>query len=155
MARQREIDPFDLPNCPYYLISRVTLCVTSALKRDFAAAGVGSVKPAYLGVLMSLWQQDGIKVVDLARRAGLETSTMTGLLDRMERDNLLSRAADLTDRRAHRIHLTEAGREVKDAVMGVLERTLGSVFEGISDNDLAVTTSVLRQVLANAREGNQ
>ena len=81
-------------DCPYYLISRVTLVVTSALKKGFTEAGVTAVKPAYLGVLLTLWREDGLKVIDLGRKAGLEPSTMTGLLDRMERDTLLYREAD-------------------------------------------------------------
>ena len=80
-----EIDPEE---CPYYLITRVSLGATAAMKRGFIEAGIGFVRPAYLGSLMSLWREDGLKVIDLGRRAGLEPSTMTGLLDRMERITL-------------------------------------------------------------------
>ena len=100
---------FELTDCPYYLISRATLVVTAALRRGMAEAGVGHVRPAYVGVLMSLWRDDGLKVGELGRRAGLEPSTMTGLLDRMERDGLLERGPDPTDRRALRILLTQKG----------------------------------------------
>ncbi len=101
----------DTVNCPYYLVSRVTLVVTSALKKGLAAAGVGDVKPAYLGALFALWKEDGLKVVELGRRSGLEASTMTGLIDRMEHDGLVERRDDATDRRVQRINLTEKGRE--------------------------------------------
>ena len=57
--------------CPFYLISRVTLQVTSALKKGLAEMGLDHVKPAYLGVLLCLWQQDRRIVVDLARCAPL------------------------------------------------------------------------------------
>ena len=74
------------PDCPYYLISRSMLAVTSLLKKGFANEGINTIKPAYLSVLLSLWNEDGLKGNELGRRAGLEPSTMTGLLDRMERD---------------------------------------------------------------------
>ena len=111
-------EPID---CPYYLISRATLVATAALKRALADAGVGQIRPAYLGVLMSLWKKDGLKMVDLGRRAGLEPSTMTGLLDRMERDDLVVRVPDPDDRRAYRIQLTELGRHVEEPVHRVVE----------------------------------
>ena len=98
-----EIDPEE---CPYYLITRVSLGATAAMKRGFAEAGIGFVRPAYLGSLMSLWREDGLKVIDLGRRAGLEPSTMTGLLDRMERDGLVERRPDPADRRVLKIFLT-------------------------------------------------
>ena len=148
----------EVPNptdCPYYLVSRVTLLATSALKRGLAASGVKQVKPAYLGVLMSLWQEDGPKVIELGRRAGLESSTMTGLLDRMERDKLVARSADLQDRRAQRIFLTELGRSVKNPVLKVVNRTLAKLFGGIPEEELLRTKDLLQRVLANEREGNK
>ena len=142
-------------DCIYYLISRVSLTVTASLKKEFASAGVGQVTPAYLGVLISLWREDGLKVVDLGRSAGLEPSTMTGLLDRMERDGLLTRAADPNDRRAQRIFLTDAGREVREPIRRVVETTLETVFDGISDDDISKTIHFLRRVLANVHGGGK
>lgn len=149
-----DLTNFNIPDCPYYLISRANLVVSSALKRGFADAGVSRVRPAYLGVLIALWTEDGLKAVDLARRAGLETSSMTGLLDRMERDQLVRRDPDPSDRRAHRIHLTEEGRAIRDSVTNVVEEVLSTVFRGIPDDQLAGTKDILRRVLANAKEGN-
>ena len=139
--------------CPYYLISRVTLVVTSALKRGFAEACVEQVKPAYLGVLLSLWQEDRLQVARLGRRAGLEPSTMTGLLDRMERDGLVRRVADPRDRRAQRICLTPEGRNIQATVMDVVDRILSNVFEGIPTEQIKTAKNLLRQVLANTHKG--
>lgn len=139
--------------CPYYLISRVTLVVTSALKKGFAEAGVEQVKPAYLGVLLSLWQEDGLQVARLGRRAGLEPSTMTGLLDRMERDGLAKRVADPRDRRAQRICLTTEGRNIQDTVTVVVDRILSKVFEGIPAEQIKAAKDILRQVLGNTHKG--
>ena len=36
----------DVKECPYYLVSRATLVITSALKRALSEAGVGQVRPA-------------------------------------------------------------------------------------------------------------
>ena len=147
-----DTNPID---CPYYLISRVTLVVTSALKKGFAKAGVTPIKPAYLGVLLTLWREDGLKVIDLGRKAGLEPSTMTGLLDRMERDTLLYREADPSDRRAQRIYLTTTGRKTKVPVLKVVDEVLAGVFNGIDEKEISNTKIVLQHVLTNAQEGNR
>ena len=139
-------DPID---CPYYLISRSSLAVTAELKQEFAVAGVERVRPSYLGVLMSLWLDDGLNAAELGRRAGLEPSTMTGMLDRMERDDLLTRKADPEDRRAHRIYLTDSGRRIREPVLAVVNKTLARVLEGVSGADLARVKETLRHVLAN------
>ena len=141
-----------LKECPYYLISRVSLAVTAALKKEFASSGVGRVKPAYLCVLMSLWQEDGLKVIELGKKAGLEASSMTGLLDRMERDGLVNRTTDPRDRRVLRIYLSKTGQNVRTSVLKVVDDVLADVFAGISKEDISQTKNLLRHVLANAHE---
>jgi DNA-binding MarR family transcriptional regulator len=144
--------PNKLSECPYYLISRVNLVVMAALKKGFAAAGIKEVKPAYLCVLMSLWQADGLKVIELGKKAGLEPSTMTGLLDRMERDELVVRTTDPNDRRVLRINLTRSGRQVRDPVLKVVDRVLTDIFAGIKADDISQTKTLLRHVIASAHE---
>ncbi len=135
--------------CPYYLISRSTLAVTARLKQQFASAGLDGIRPSYLGVLLSLWHEDALTSAELGRRAGLEPSTMTGLLDRMERDRLVVRAADPGDRRVQRICLTQFGRQVRKPVLTAVDTTLGEVLDGVSEEDLVRVKETLRVVLAN------
>lgn len=53
---------------------------------------------------------DGISQVDLARRVGLDASTLVRLIDILEGRGLVERAPDPRDRRARRLLLTAAGR---------------------------------------------
>ncbi len=139
-------DPTD---CPYYLVSRATLAVTAELRRGLGEAGVGQVRASYLGVLMALWRQDDLQVGELGRRAGLEPSTMTGLLDRMGRDGLLERQADPSDRRALRVRLTSRGWALRAPVMTTVEGTLQRVLRDIPADQLQAAKSALRQILMN------
>lgn len=142
----------DVEECPYYLITRASLAVTAAMKRRFSAAGIGFVRPAYLGSLMSLWREDGLKMIDLGRKAGLEPSTMTGLLDRMERDGLVERRPDPADRRVLKIFLTAAGAGARDAVVRIVDETLSGVFAGIDAGEIEALKGLMRQVLTNTKE---
>lgn len=139
-------------DCPFYLVSRVTLAAASFLKKGFELAGLSQVKPAYMGVLLALWQEDGLKVVELAQLVGLEPSTMTGLIDRMERDNLLFRAPDINDRRVQLICLSEAGKTIKPSAMAVVNQVMAEVFKGIAEKDLLHMMDLLRQILSNTDE---
>jgi len=137
------------PDCPYYLISRSMLAVTSHLKKGFANEGIGTIKPAYLGVLLALWDEDGLRANELGKRAGLEPSTMTGLLDRMERDGVLKRKPDPNDRRANRIHLTKEGFNAEVSATKVVSNTLEKVLNTLDDKDIETTKNVLRTILQN------
>ncbi len=139
--------------CPFYLITRASLAATACLKRALAAAGAADVRPTYLVVLMSLWQEDGLKVIELGRRAGLEPSTMTGLLDRMERDGFVLRCPDPADRRAHRVRLTERANLVRGAAEEAVEKSLDTVLKGVDSEDLDRMQLVLQTILANTDRG--
>lgn len=75
---------------------------------------------------------------------------MTGVLDRMERDGLLTRSSDPEDRRVHRIHLTAKGHDAKESVGDVVDRALAKMLDGIEAAELVAFKQTLRQVLANA-----
>ncbi|MEW5734458.1 MAG: MarR family transcriptional regulator [Thermodesulfobacteriota bacterium] len=147
------MDIFTKPEeCPYYLLSRASLTATAALRRGFSSAGVENVRPAYMGVLLALWLEDGLKVLDLSRRAGLEPSTMTGLLDRMERDGLLTRTPDPDDRRAQRICLTPDGLSARDPIMKAVDETLARIMAGLSDEEVETMKRLLRIIISNTGE---
>ncbi|MFQ5352286.1 MAG: MarR family winged helix-turn-helix transcriptional regulator [Candidatus Binatia bacterium] len=150
--RSRHAEPIVPAECLYYLISRATLVATSVLKHELADCGAIQVRPSYLGVLMTLWSTDGLGVVELGRRAGLEPSTMTGLLDRMQRDGLLLRVADPKDRRALQISLTEDGKRLQRPVLTAVSEALARATEGFSEEELSTTKDVLRRFLVNMQE---
>jgi DNA-binding MarR family transcriptional regulator len=141
-------------DCPYYLVTRVSLAATSVFKKVFADAGLTELKPAYIGTLMCLWNEDGLKLIELGRRAGLEPSTMTGLIDRMERDDLVKRVPDPDDRRVLNIFLTDAGCAIEDTMARAVDRVMAQVLSGIGDDDVTHLKDTLRKVLANLHEEN-
>ena len=53
----------------------------------------------------------------LAEQAGVSRATMTGLLNGLQRDGLVSRVTDMTDRRQSRVRLTGKGQKKLDEVM--------------------------------------
>ena len=106
-------------------------------------------KPAYLGVLMILWDQDGLQASKLGKKVGLEPSSMTGMIDRMERDGLIERQSDPNDRRALKIFLTKKGRTAQTPVTKVVDEALTSMFEGISDQEMETTKKVLKRFIEN------
>ena len=69
---------------------------------------LGITYPQYL-VLMVLWENNGLTVNDISEKLILNTNTLTPLLKRMEKQQLLSRRRDVADERKVLISLTEKG----------------------------------------------
>jgi DNA-binding MarR family transcriptional regulator len=60
-------------------------------------------------VIMWLGTDGPLTMGELAKRAGITEKTITGVVDRLERDDLLARTRDQADRRVVRVALTKKG----------------------------------------------
>ena len=76
-------------------------------------AEYGLTYPQYL-VLLVLWEKDGQPVNDIAKRLFLETNTVTPLLQRMEKEGLLTRAKGKKDARQMIVSLSWKGKSLQD-----------------------------------------
>ncbi|TAL38524.1 MAG: MarR family transcriptional regulator [Spirochaetes bacterium] len=101
------------------------------------------------GTVSRLGHEDGIRISELGRMTGLEPSSMTGLVDRMERDGLVLRAPDPHDRRSQVVSLTEAGSAAQSGVIAALDRALEMVFQGMPQSELAAGKKFLERAIAN------
>ncbi|MBC5785131.1 MarR family transcriptional regulator [Ramlibacter sp. USB13] len=73
---------------------------------------LGLTYPQYL-VMLVLWEGDGLMVSELGQRLSLDSGTLTPLLKRLEAAGLVSRMRAVEDERRVHIHLTAAGRRLK------------------------------------------
>ncbi|WP_344684955.1 MarR family transcriptional regulator [Saccharopolyspora taberi] len=84
---------------------------------------------------------------ELTRLMRLEKSSMSGLVDRVERRGLVERVRDTCDRRAYRIELTEDGvrlaNKSHEGVIAELERRAAS----LTDEERDALTALLGKVL--------
>jgi len=69
---------------------------------------------------------------DLADKAGVTKATMTGFIDGLEREGLVSRLMDTADRRKFLISLTPAGQQKLDAVMPDYYRKVQALMSTLS-----------------------
>jgi MarR family transcriptional regulator, organic hydroperoxide resistance regulator len=79
--------------------------------------GPHAVTTTQWSALRVLWTGDGFSQVELARRMMVEKASLTALLHAMETAGLIRRTRDPEDRRKVNIHLTAAGRRLRDKVL--------------------------------------
>lgn len=108
-----------------YLLAKATQRWNALLTDRFAGQGYGEVRASYGSVLLPLYEEDGLRMGELAARARLSKQTMTQMIARLERDGLVERRTDPTDGRATSIYLTKRARRfepVAGAVLAELDR---------------------------------
>lgn len=100
---------------------------------------------AQFSVLVVLWGDDGLCGSDLAARLQLDASTLSPLLRRMEAMGLVARHRCPDDERRVRIHLTKAGKALREPARQVAH-DVSSRLE-LSKGDAAVLRRLARQVV--------
>jgi DNA-binding MarR family transcriptional regulator len=108
-----------------FLLAKASQRWNELLYAHFSERGYGEVRPAYGSILLPLFEEDGLRIGELGRRARLAKQTMTTMIRLMERDGLVIREPDPDDGRATRVQLTPRARRfrpVAEQVLAELDR---------------------------------
>ncbi len=119
--------------------------VFSRLLKDYNI----EINPAQGRIMFALWQEDGIPIRELARRTSLEKSTLTAMLDRLEKLGYVRRIPSPVDRREILVRRTAKDRYSQDIYVKV-SRDMSSLFyQGFSESEIDELDGYLRRLLAN------
>ena len=133
-----------------YIMGRAARSIGTRLNRNFTEAGY-DVTCEQWSVLMNLWQKNGQSQQDLAGTTCKDKTSMTRLIDNMEKHSLVVRIPNKDDRRQKMIYLTKKGRDLQEKLVKVVHKTLEEAQKGINAKDLALCKKVLRGVYDNAK----
>ena len=130
-----------LEECVNYLL---TTAQHSVFLKMTEKLSVFDLTPVQYAVLYCLWENDKRSPKEIAERLKLENSTISGILERMEKKGLIERSISKEDRRYIRVMVTEKGASLKDAVLAAVEEVNNEVMSVFSDKDREMLKSWLR-----------
>jgi DNA-binding MarR family transcriptional regulator len=105
-----------------FLLAKASQRWNELLTAEFVAAGFPEVRAAYGSLLLPLFEEDGLRQGELARRARLSKQTLTTMARALERDGLIERRPDPSDARATLIYLTPRALELGPVAEQILAR---------------------------------
>ncbi|TDE02116.1 MarR family winged helix-turn-helix transcriptional regulator [Flavobacterium hiemivividum] len=125
---------------PIYSASRL---ITKAYRPYLEEMGI--TYPQYL-VLMVLWENDGLTVNQITEKLLLNTNTLSPLLKRMEKMELLHRNRSSEDERSVIVHLTEKGKNLKAQARPIPENLIKILLtENINLSDVIQLKDMLNE----------
>jgi len=108
------------------------------------------------GVSLSQWRvvgalvlQPGLTQKEIADKVGVEGATLVPILDKMEKEGLLKRKLDSSDRRINRIYLTTKADSLWESMIECALRIRKSSIKNISESDIQITIETLRKISKN------
>lgn len=127
---------------PIYSASRL---ITKAYKPYLDKLGL--TYPQYL-VLLVLWENDDLSVNQITEKLLLNTNTLSPLLKRMEKMDLLQRSRSIEDERSVIIQLTANGKKLKKKALPIPEKLIGElVTDQIQIEDMLQLKNTLCQLI--------
>ena len=97
-------------------------------------------------VLFRLREQEGLSQVDLAEVLELQPISLVRLLDRLVEHGLVERRSDPKDRRANRLFLTRAGRQLADDLDSLRDAIAADVFQGVPAATIETSLKTLKDI---------
>jgi DNA-binding MarR family transcriptional regulator len=117
------------------------------LYEEFRRRGFGEIRPSYGSVLLPLFEEDGLRMGELAARARLSKQTMTTLIRLMERARLVTREPDPFDGRASVIRLSERAREFAPMAAEIVAELERKVAARLGERRYRVFRTALQEVM--------
>jgi DNA-binding MarR family transcriptional regulator len=102
-------------------------------------------------VLTVLADENGQCQQKLADIIGIDKTSMTRMLDGLQKRNLIRRASDKKDLRFKKIFITPVGRKLHLSVIPLVEKNQAEVTENIPAADLAICLRVLKLIYENTK----
>ena len=103
-------------------------------------------------VLGPVWKNDGISQKDISEYCGKDKTSVTKIIDTLEKKNLVVRVTDQLDHRVKRVVLSQKGRELFISALPVMAQTRDELRSGISDKEIEALKSILNKIHKNLND---
>jgi DNA-binding MarR family transcriptional regulator len=147
--RYPQIDPRAVE--AFLVLWRTATDTLSAFECFLGKHGMSQGKFTVLMILNRNPEQ-GVNPSELADRAGVTRATMTGLLEGLEREKLISRQGDRVDRRRAVVRLTPAARTMLDGLLPDYFSQLHLLMTDLSEGDKEQLTELLMRISSRLPE---
>jgi MarR family transcriptional regulator for hemolysin len=143
------VQEYDFENSIGFIVNRTARAFVKALDselHDRVGITVGQWK-----VIVMLVKHNGLTQKEIADKLGLEGPTLIPVIDKMEKEELVLRKVNASDRRNNRIYRTEKADALWDRMMQCASKVRQASVKEISEADLKIMRAALDKIWHNLR----
>jgi DNA-binding MarR family transcriptional regulator len=138
----KRVAPLPLEDSLGFQVRDLNRLMQRALAQRIAPAGVA---PGAWYFLRVLWEEDGLTQRELATRIGMQEPTAVIALRGMEEAGWITRTRSAEDRRKVHVHLTPAGRALREALLPEAKAVIGRATQDMTAEEVASLLALLRR----------
>ena len=132
-----------------FLISKIKQISERVFNKKLRDYDINDLNGAQGRIIFSLWQNDNISISELARHTALGKTTLTSMLDRLERSGYIVRKVDEGDKRRTLVALTEKSKSLEGSHEAVSREMTSLFYEGLSEKQIDEFEGLLKHILSN------
>lgn len=132
-------------------IGRLSYLGLKRMNELLTEAGTGITADQFR-LLTHLWKQDGIPQQQLALILGRDRAGVTRMIDILENQHIITRIADINDRRINLIFLTKTGKELETKAAECAQKYLNEIMEGFSEDEKQQFSDLLLRAVTNLKK---
>lgn len=133
-------------------VSQIKRLSDRILGQILAEKNIDAFNGAQGRILYVLWSRDGISLRELADKTGLAPTTLTSMVDRMEKAGLVCRMPDKKDRRKTLLALTAKAENLEQDYKAVSDKMSEIFYKGFSDEEIRTCEAMLARILDNMKK---
>src|SRR5919197_2257347 len=140
---------YDFQNSVGFIVNRTAKAFVKAFDSELGqkvGVTVGQWK-----VIVMLVNQNGLTQKEIAEKLGLEGSTLIPIIDKMEKEGLVVRKVDSSDRRNNRIYRTEKADVLWDRMVNCATKVREVSIKDIPEENISIMRNVLEKIGQNLR----
>ncbi|MBS7009618.1 MarR family winged helix-turn-helix transcriptional regulator [Anaerostipes sp.] len=133
----------ELNQCINYLLTTAQHAVFQEMSSQLAKY---DVTPVQYGVMYCLWVKKKNSPKEIAEELKLENSTISGVLERMEKKGLIKRKVSKEDRRFVEIVLTDKGNDLEEPILDTVDEVNRIVLKDMGQQEQEALKASLRHL---------
>jgi MarR family transcriptional regulator, organic hydroperoxide resistance regulator len=138
-----------------FLISQVHQLSGRTFEKLLKDSGVDAFNGAQGRILYVLWEHDNLSITEIGRLTSLAKTTLTSMLDRMEKSGLIRRLHDQNNRRQILISITEKARGFHEIYDQISEQMNALFYQGFTETEIVNFEDTLKKIINNLEIGQE
>ena len=135
-----------------FLVTKIKQLGDRIFERILAEKNIDAFNGAQGRILYVLWQEDGVPIKIISEKSGLAITSLTTMLERMEKNGLISRKTDEADKRKTLLFLTDKAKELKEAYDSVSNEMGNIYYRDFTDKEILQFEEYLNRIMVNLEE---
>ena len=138
-----------------FLVTKVKQLGDRIFQRILSEKDVDAFNGPQGRILYVLWQEDGVPIKTISEKSGLAITSLTTMLERMEKSELISRRQDEADRRKTLLFLTQKARNLKQDYDSVSEQMGEIYYDGFTKKEIIEFESYIERIMNNLEKWSE